>query len=103
MVWLYQVGGEAFFPENFLRLDLGGMGIAFEEKVMSQILSAKGVSVLLGRCEKWVYKHQHEIPGRFTIGKSIFWNEKVLLQAIEEMSKPKPPPRGYDGSGRHGL
>ncbi len=79
------------------------MGIAFKEKVMSQFLSAKGVSALLGRSEKWVYKNQGLIPGRFTIGKSIFWNQKVLLEAIDKMSEPKPAPKRYDGSGRHGL
>jgi hypothetical protein len=70
---------------------------------MSQYLTAKEVAGLLRISVKTVYKHQLSIPGRFTIGGSILWNEKVLLEAIDRMSEPAPPEKRHGVSGRHGL
>lgn len=70
---------------------------------MSQYLTAKEVAGLLRISVKTVYKHQRSIPGRFMIGGSILWNEKVLREAIDRMSEPKPSSERRGVSGRHGL
>lgn len=51
---------------------------------MSQFLSIKEVAALLGKSEKWTYQRQQEIPGRFLIGKSIFFDKEVLISTLRE-------------------
>ena len=67
---------------------------------MSQPLKAKEVSRLLGMSAKWVYQNQFQIPGRFTIGKSIFWDKETLLRSIKEQASRPAVRLGRD---RHDL
>jgi hypothetical protein len=69
------------------------------EVSMSQFLVVKEVAKIFGRSEKWTYQNQHRIPGRFVIGKSIFWDPEVLNESLKTQArKPIPPVRG-----RHGI
>lgn len=47
-------------------------------------LSVREVAEMLNVCEKWVYEHQMQIPGRIRIGGCLRWDETVLLDTLKE-------------------
>ena len=60
------------------------------EVSMARFLCAKEVAELLGKSLKWLYQNQLHIPGRFVIGKSIFWDKEVLFESLKSQArKPK--------------
>jgi predicted DNA-binding transcriptional regulator AlpA len=52
----------------------------------SPYLCAQEVADLLGKSLKWTYQNQKVIPGRFKLGKSIFWDKEVLINSIREQA-----------------
>ena len=71
----------------------------------SPFLCAKEVAELLGKCTKWVYVNQHQIPGRFEIGKSIFWDREIFFQSLKEKAKrsASQKTKAEPISDKHGL
>jgi predicted DNA-binding transcriptional regulator AlpA len=57
------------------------------EVSMAQFLVAKEVAEILGKSLKWLYQNQTRIPGRFVIGKSIFWDKEVLMEALKSQAR----------------
>jgi predicted DNA-binding transcriptional regulator AlpA len=70
---------------------------------MSQFLSINEVAALLGKSSKWVYQRQAEIPGRFQIAKSIFFDKEALLNSLREWATSQPQTNHAHSVGRHGL
>ena len=56
---------------------------------MAQFLVAKEVALILSKSLKWTYQNQAQIPGRFVIGKSIFWDKEVLFESLKSRAKTK--------------
>ena len=64
-------------------------------------LAVKEVAALLGVSDKFVYKHQKEIPGRVKIGSLIRWDKEVLTEELNRQARRPVKDRAYHG--RHGL
>lgn len=47
-------------------------------------LTVSEVADILRVCEKWVYEHQMQIPGRIKIGGCLRWDETVLRGSLKE-------------------
>ena len=54
---------------------------------MSKFLCAKEVANILGKSLKWLYQNQLHIPGRFTVNKSIFWDEEIFFSSLKERAR----------------
>jgi len=59
------------------------------EVSMAQFLVAKEVAEILGKSLKRTYQNQRHIPGRFVIGKSIFWDKETFYESLKSRARTK--------------
>lgn len=52
----------------------------------SNYLSVADVARLLKRSQKWVYKHQADIPGYFRLANSIFFDRAILAETLKTVA-----------------
>lgn len=60
-------------------------------------------ATLFGKSQKWVYQHQREIPGWFTVCGSIFFDRQILLAELEKLAKQSVKSATAISGSSHGL
>lgn len=70
----------------------------------TRLLSVKEVAHLLGKSEKWVYKHKESLPGFFNLAGSMFFDEEVLSSSLKHLATKKTVSvRRQESRDKHGL
>jgi predicted DNA-binding transcriptional regulator AlpA len=64
-------------------------------------LTVGEVAQLVGKSQKWVYQHQREIPGWFTLAGSILFDRTILIEELKKRAKQSA--RVAVARGNHNL